>query len=377
MAKVLFTVNFDGFFLSHRLPIALEAKKRGYDVIILCENTGKADKIIEQGFQYIALPFNREKKVNILREIKYVFFLYKQYKKIKPDIIHQISIKPVIYGSLVVKLLHKKIAIINAFSGMGYLFTGSRKKISEIFLTPFFRFIFKQRRLKIILQNNDDFKFFLQKRIAKKSQLELIRGSGVDLDEFAFCPVPSINENKLRIIFPARMLRDKGVFEFYYAARLIKKTHPHFVFTLCGNIDKANPTSLSIEQLKKWNSEGFVTWIGFQKNMAKIIANHNIVILPSYREGLPKSLIEACAIGRPIITTDTNGCRECVIHNYNGFLVPVKDHLKIVEAINNFIQNPNLLKKFSSNSRLLAEAEFDIKIVLIKTMNIYNKLLNN
>jgi len=375
--KILYVVNFDAFFLSHRLPIALEAQKNGYDIVVICEDTGTAWEITNQGFQYIALPFYREKKLNILSEIKYIFFLYKQYKKIKPDIIHHISIKPVIYGSLAAKFLQNKIAIVNAFSGMGYLFTDSRKKFSEFVLLPLFRFIFKQKRLKIILQNQDDFNLFLRKKIVKQSQLELIKGSGVDLDEFAFCPIPATDNNNIKFVLPARMIRDKGVFEFYYAARQIKKEYPHILFTLCGDIDKANPSSLTTEQLEQWNEEGIVSWIGHQKNMAEVIANHHVVVLPSYREGLPKSLIEACAIGRPIITTDTNGCRECIIPNHNGFLVPVKDHLQLAEAIKTFIQDPILLTKFGLNSRLLAEKEFDINNVLVKTMKIYNELLNS
>lgn len=374
--KILYVANFDGFFLSHRLPIALKAQKNGCDIVVICEDTGTSDKIIGHGFQYIALPFYREKKLNILSEIKYIFFLYRQYKKIKPDIIHHISIKPVIYGSLAAKFLQNKIAIVNAFSGMGYLFTDSRKKFSEFALLPLFRFIFKQKLLTIILQNQDDFNYFLRKKIVKQPQLELIKGSGVDLDEFAFSPIPATDNNNIKFVLPARMLRDKGIFEFYYAARLIKKEYPQTLFTLCGDIDKANPSSLTTEQLEQWNQEGIVSWIGHQKNMSEVIANHHIVILPSYREGLPKSLIEACAIGRPIITTDTNGCRECVIPNHNGFLVPVKDHLQLAEAIKTFIKDPHLLTKFGLNSRLLAEKEFDINNVLLKTMKIYNELLN-
>jgi glycosyltransferase involved in cell wall biosynthesis len=373
--RIIFTANFDAFFLSHRLPIALEAQKSGYDIVVICENTGTAHLIIEHGFKYIELPFKREKRLNLFREVYCICFLYKQYKMLKPDLIHHISIKPVIYGSLVTRFMHNRIAIVNAFSGMGYLFTDSRKKFSEFFLIPLFRFIFKQNRLKIILQNQDDLNLFLEKKIVNVSQLELIKGSGVDLNKFAFSPIPELNNNSMRIILHARMLRDKGVFEFYEAARLIKKEFPQTQFTLCGDIDKANPTSLTKEQLEQWTREGIVTWIGHQKKIREIIASHHLVVLPSYREGLPKSLIEACAIGRPIITTDTNGCRECVIPGYNGFLVPVKDSLKLAEAIKMIIQNQNLLTEFGANSRLLAEKEFDIASVLVKTLTIYKELL--
>lgn len=375
MAKILYVANFDGFFISHRLPLAIEARKRGHEVIILCENTGKADIIIEEGFQYIELPVKREKKINILEEVKYLFFLYRNYKKIGPDIIHHISIKPVFYGSLVTKFLRHKISVVNAFSGMGYLFTASRKRFSEFFLIPLFRFIFKQENLKIILQNKDDYDFFIKKKIVNSSKLEIIKGSGVDLNVFSFRSVPPVREG-LKILFPARMLRDKGVMEFYQAASEIKKDYPLVQFVLCGDIDKANPSSLTMEQLEQWNEEGIVSWVGFQKDMAEVLERHHVVVLPSYREGLPKSLIEACAIGRPIITTDTNGCRECVVQNFNGMLIPVKDSLKLAEAIRTLIRTPMLLSKFGANSRQLAEKEFDINDVLIKTMMIYQGLLD-
>lgn len=374
--RIIFTANFDGFFLSHRLPIALEAQKLGYDVTVICENTGKSNKIKAHGFNYIELPFQREKKLNLLREVYCIYFLYKQYKLLKPDLIHHISIKPIIYGSLAALFLKKNSALVNAFSGMGYLFTDSRKKFSEFFLIPLFRFIFKQKRLKIILQNQDDINLFLEKKIVAASQLELIKGSGVDLKSFPFSPIPEKNSTVLRIILPARMLRDKGVFEFVEAARIVREKFPQTHFTLCGDTDIANPTSLTTEQLKQWNQEGIVSWVGHQKKMAEIIANHHLVVLPSYREGLPKSLIEACAIGRAIITSDTNGCRECVIPDYNGYLVPVKDPLKLAEAIQRIIQSPELLIKFGANSRALAEKEFDITSVLAKTLSIYTKLLN-
>ena len=374
--SILYVVNFDGFFLSHRLPIAIEAKKRGYNVIVICEDTGKVQQIVDQGFEYIPLPFYRERKTNLLNELKYILFLFKQYKKINPNIIHHISIKPIIYGCIATKLLNGKFSTVNAFSGMGYLFTDSRKLFSEFIFIPLFRYIFNQIKLKIIFQNQDDKNYFIKNKIVNIAQLEQIKGSGVDLKEFTIIPIPTLKNNNLKVLFPARMLRDKGVFEFYFAATLIKAKYPQTQFTLCGDIDKANPSSLSFGQLEHWNNEGIVTWIGYQKDMVDILSKHHLVVLPSYREGLPKSLIEACAIGRPIITTDTVGCRECIDNEQSGFLVPVKNHLKIVEYIEYFILNPNKLSEFGNRSRKKAETEFNIDRVITKTLDIYQELLS-
>lgn len=370
-AKLLYVVNVDDFFISHRLPLAIEAKKIGYQITILSESTGLSDIFAFYGFDFIELPLKKGKVTSLWNELRYIAFLYKTYKRLKPDIIHHITIKPVIYGSLVTKFLGRNIAIVNAFSGMGYLFTESRKIISYSILIPLFRIIFNQPKLMIILQNQDDYNFFIEKKIVRHTRLELIKGSGVDLIEYKYTPIPEIKNNSLKILFHARMLRDKGIIEFYSAAKIIKSKYPNTEFILCGDIDKGNPSSLSTSQLHNWNSEGIVSWIGFKSNMAELIPNFHLIVLPSYREGLPKSLIEACAIGRPIITTDTNGCRECIIHDKSGFLVPVKDYKKLAESVEKFILDPKLLNKFGQKAREIAEKDFDVKKIVAQTMKIY------
>lgn len=371
MKKILFVANFDAFFISHRLPIALEASKKGYKVFVLCEDTGKTSEIINNGLNFIPLPVRRDKKANFFSELKFIIFLWKKFNEIKPDIIHNISIKPVLYGSLVSKFRSSRVLKVNAFSGMGFLFTGSRKKISEKIFPPLFKYIFNQKSLKLILQNHDDLNYFLHEGIVKKSQLFLIKGSGVDLDEFSFCGIPEVKNRNLRFILPARMLKDKGVCEFYEAAKIIKEKYINTEFTLCGDIDIANPSSLTTEQLKIWDAEGIVSWKGYENNIKKALANHHVVILPSYREGLPKSLIEACSVGRPIITTDTNGCRECVDSGKNGYLIPVNNAEELASAMRRLIENPEKLTDFGKNSRSLAEREFNVEKVVEKTLNIY------
>lgn len=373
MKRILFVANFDAFFISHRLPIAIAALKNGYEVFVICEDTGSTKEIIDEGFNFISLPTNRLSKATIKSEFRYISFLWQKVNEIKPNIIHHISIKPVLYGSLVNKFISQKNLKVNAFSGMGYLFTGRRKMIAEKLFPPMFKFIFNQRNLNIILQNHDDLNYFLSKKIVNKSQLYLIKGSGVDLEKFEFSEIPGAKDKELKFILPARMLKDKGVVEFYEAARIIKNEFPAARFTLCGDIDKGNPTSLKIEQLEQWNKEGIVSWLGFQEDMKNILSQHHVVVLPSYREGLPKALIEACAIGRPIITTDTNGCRECVEDGKNGFLVPVKNSEALAVAMKKLLENSNLLEKFGLESRKLAENEFGIKKVIDQTLEIYSE----
>jgi glycosyltransferase involved in cell wall biosynthesis len=376
VVKLLFVVNIDWFFISHRLPIAIEAKKRGFDVTLICENTGRKNDIESLGIDFIELPFSRSNRLNPFNEIRYLLFLRMQYKRLKPDIVHHVSIKPILYGTLIIKFLRTKPSVVNAISGMGYLFTGSRKISSELLILPLLRFAFNQKKLIIILQNNDDLSYFLTKNIARKFQLKLIKGSGVDLDLFNYYPIPEIINDSIKILLPSRMLWDKGINEFYLAAKILKPKYPNLLFTLCGDIDVANPSSVATGQLEKWNKEGVVCWIGPQKQMSDIFSKYHIIVLPSYREGLPKSLIEGCAIGRPIITTDAIGCKECVIDGENGFLVPIKDHIKLAAAIEYFIINNEKLSEFGRRSRLKAEKEFDIKQVITNTFDIYEKLLS-
>lgn len=371
MKKLLFVANFDAFFISHRLPIAIEASKKGYDVFVLCEDTGRTTEILKNGFNFIPLPVRRDKKANIFSELKYIIFLWRKFKEINPDIIHHISIKPVLYGSLVSKFRSSRVLKINAFSGMGFLFTGNRKRIAEKVFPPILKYIFCQKRLNIILQNHDDFNYFFERGIVKKSQLFLIKGSGVDLNAFSFHPIPEVKDKNLRFIFPARMLKDKGVWEFYEAAKIIKQTYPKAEFNLCGDIDIANPSSLSLEQLNIWNTEGIVSWKGYENDIKKALANHHVVVLPSYREGLPKSLIEACAVGRPIITTDTNGCRECVESGKNGYLIPVNNSKELASAMEKLIENHEKLTDYGEYSRSIAEREFNVDCVVDKTLDIY------
>ena len=215
-----------------------------------------------------------------------------------------------------------------------------------------------------------------QLHLAEDSHYCLIKGSGVDLDEFVYS-VP-LNIEPIKILFPARILYDKGIMELIYAAGILEDDYKGKVlFLLAGNCDDDNLASMSESELKKHLVPNYLEWIGFQKQMVPIYQECDIVVLPSYREGLPKSLIEACAIGRPVVTTDVPGCRECVIDNYNGFLVPAKNSDSLASALKRLIDDKELRLSFGKNSRIIAEKEFSIEKVLEKTFSIYDSIMNN
>lgn len=368
MRKIFYIVNVDWFFISHRLPLAVNAINEGYEVYLLTADTGKKLELESLGIHFIDIPFKRS-GTNPIHELKCIYLLWRNIKDIKPDVIHNITLKAALLASLASKFAGNK-NVINAISGFGYNFTDNRRGILQKIVKLLIRLVFRSSTFSFILQNPDDVNLMLKLNLVEKNRLYLIKGSGVDLNQFCFQTLPI--HSKLRILFPARILVDKGICELLEAANLIKNEFQDRIeFILAGDCDKENLAVFPEAELRRHLIPNYITWLGFQKEMYSLYVNSDIVVLPSYREGLPKSLIEACAVGRPIITTDVPGCRECVIQNYNGILVPVKDTLSLANAIKELVNDFNKRIKYGKNSRLLAEKEFSIENVINKTFKIY------
>lgn len=370
--QLFIVVNVDWFFLSHRLPIALAARDAGYQVTIVTCDTGRAEEIRQHGLGFIHVPFKRS-GMNMVHEMKCMHLLYKIYRQYRPDVIHHVTIKVALYGSIAARLSGRK-NVVNAISGLGYNFTGERKGIAQKVLTSMMKFGFRGGNRHFIFQNEDDVNVFRSMRIVRDKDVSLIKGSGVDLTEFAFTGRPPVN-GRIRVVLPARMLRDKGVMEFIAAAKLLKQELiGKAVFILAGDVDKENLAAISAEELQQLTDGDYIKWIGYQKNVLGLLKECDIVVLPSYREGLPKSLIEAAAVGRPIVTTNVPGCKECVKHGYNGLLVPAKDVPALADAMRILILDSALQETMGLHSRQLAEEEFGIDMVINKTLHIYKTL---
>jgi glycosyltransferase involved in cell wall biosynthesis len=371
--KIFFVVNVDWFFVSHRLPLSFYAISCGYDVFLLTRNTGYKDSLVKKGIKFIDIPFKRSGS-NPIHEIKCIFLLYKFYRKYKPDVIHHVTLKASLLGCISSKLAGRK-NVINAISGFGYNFTNERNGLMQRIIKVCMSFSFKNKHFKFILQNPDDILMIKKMHFTVDSNIHLIKGSGVNLLEYYFTPAP--NNKILKILFPARILLDKGILEFIQAAQnLQNKFYGKIKFILAGDCDTENLSVLNEDELKKILVPNYIEWIGFQIDMISAYKEADIIVLPSYREGLPKALIEACAIGRPIITTDVPGCRECVINEFNGFLVAAKDPDSICNKLEVLISNSDMRKAFGINSRKLAEREFSIQSVIEKTFKIYDDLIN-
>ena len=372
--KIFYVANVDWFFISHRLPLALHALEQDYEVYLLSLDTGRRQELEAKGIHFINIPFKRSGS-NPFHELKCIFLLYRYYNRYKPEIIHHITLKASLSGSLACKMVGNH-HIINAISGLGYNFTDGRDGWLQKAIKLFIRLAFKSKNISFILQNPDDVELIKGLDLVPFSRIFLIKGSGVNLDEYSY--FKASDEFPLKVLFPARILLDKGVMEFIEAAKILESEFlGKAKFILAGDCDKENLSVLGEEELQKFLVKDYIEWIGFQKNMKLIYQNSSIVILPSYREGLPKSLIEACSVGRPIITTDVPGCRECVEDGVNGYLVPAKDADSLADAIKLLLMDAEKRDEFGRNSRLLAEKEFSIDKVIDLTFNIYNKYLES
>lgn len=372
--RIFFVVNVDWFFISHRLPIAKKLIELGYDVFLLTKRTKHQKDIENVGINFINIPFSRS-GTNLLFEFFIFLKLLYCYIYYKPNIVHHITLKPIIYGTLISKILNIN-GVVNAVSGLGFYFTNNRNSSVKKILVYFFKFSCYKKIAIFIFQNKEDKDDLDTLGILNKNHtIVYIKGSGVDLNIFTETSLP-LNE-KIVILFPSRMLWDKGIKELRATTDYLKSKYSNkIVFILAGSADDENKAAVNIDYLKKWDDGFYVKWIGHQKNIVNLYKSSDIIILPSYREGIPKSLIEACAIGRPIITTNAIGCRDCVDHMVNGLKVDLHSNINLANALIYLIDNHTEMIRMGKMSRVKAEKEFDLNYVIEKHLEIYNSILN-
>lgn len=367
--KFFLVINVDWFFISHFLPIGLEAIRRDYEVTVFSIDTGKRKEIENHGFRFVELPTSRS-SMNVFKELRTISILYKYYKKHKPDIIHHFTMKPVLYGSFVNRFL-KLNTVVNSITGMGYIFSeANTKKFAPFVALKIFNFVFNDKKLKFIFENDDDKRLVCENTVVDEQQCYKLDGAGVSMEEFDYSEE---NESDVvKIILPARMLWDKGIGEYVAAAEKLKKVYGSKIeFLLAGGIDD-NKAAIPKETLDDWNKDGNVKWLGYQTDMVRILKEAHIVALPSYREGLPKCLIEACAIGRPIVSTLVPGCKDVVDDEVNGFLVAKKDSDDLADKIEKLFLSKELRVKMGKEGRKKAERIYAVEKIVSNAFKIYN-----
>jgi glycosyltransferase involved in cell wall biosynthesis len=367
--RLLFFVTEDYYFVSHRLSLAMAAKAEGYDVCVATRVRECGDIIRRAGVRLV--PFeNARSGLNPLTELLTLLRLVRLYRRERPDLVHHVAMKPVLYGSVAARFSGRP-AVVNAIAGLGWMFIS--RSGGARWLTRPVRLAFKWALSTgiAIVQNPDDARLLVEVGVPK-SRMRRVPGAGVDLGVFA--PRAELAGPPI-VLLAARLLWDKGVGEFVSAARLLRQRGVSARFVLAGEPDPMNPASIVNGDLSRWVEDGVVEHLGWVSNMPDLLAQCHLVCLPSYREGLPKSLIEAAAAGKAIITTDVPGCREVVRHGHNGLLVQPRDARDLADALQRLVENPDLRRQMGARSRVRAEQEFGLDAVIQQTLALYREVL--
>ncbi|MCM2305682.1 MAG: glycosyltransferase family 4 protein [Elusimicrobia bacterium] len=370
--KILFLQTEDSTFYSHRLPMARAALSTGAEVVVAVRVVAHRERLEREGLRVVALPWRRS-GVNPFSEMRTLAAIVRLYAAERPDLVHQVTLKPILYGSLAAALAGVPAAV-NALTGLGFIF------ISESWVARLLRLgaglamkaAFSRPGSVALFQNEDDRAVFLSRGLVARERTVLIRGSGVDTARFA--PSPEAEGVPL-VVLPARMLWDKGVGEFVEAARLLAAEGVKARFALIGEQDDENPAAVPPARLAEWKASGAVEWWGLRDDMAEIYARAHVVCLPSYREGLPKALMEAAACGRPVVGADVPGCREVVRDGETGLLVPARDARALASALGRLIADKPLRERLGAGGRRLAVAEFAQERIAEQTKAVYERLL--
>lgn len=371
MPRLVYIVTEDWYFASHRLPMAQAAQAAGFEVHVITRVAEHGDLIRSLGFTLHPIAWSRG-SISPMDGLRSVAVLRKLIRRIAPEIVHNVALKPAIFGSLACMGLPVK-GVMNSINGLGSSFLASsvKGKLLKRGLGTAFPLLFNRSNVVSIVQNPDD-KAFLQALGIRDERIVLIPGSGVDT-EMLF-PVPEPEDGKVRVGFVGRMLEDKGVRPLVEAFRLLHRDGADIELVLAGTPDPENHTSISEEELRQWSSQPGITWIGHCTDIQGFWARNHIAVLPSRREGLPKSLLEAAAAGRPMVATDAPGCREVAIAGQTGLLVPIDDPVSLARAIGTLAADRDLRTRFGQAARALAEAKFSTARIREQTSELYRAM---
>jgi glycosyltransferase involved in cell wall biosynthesis len=328
------------------------------------------------GIRLLPMNFSRG-SLNPVSEFISLVKIWFACRRERADVLHHVGVKAIFYGSLAALMSRRRPAIVNAPVGMGYVFSSGQ--LMARLLRPGFRLAYRlllnPPRSQVIFENPDDAAWFVDNGVVRPADATVIRGAGIDIAKFQ--PVPAAPDGPPVVALVARMLRDKGVCEFVEAAHRLHDAGIAARFVLVGDPDPENRGSIPVEQLRSWHGRKGIEWWGWRKDMAAVWREVHIACLPSWREGLPKALLEAAACGLPIITTDAIGCREVVRNGDNGLLVPVGDAPALAKALRTLISDGELRSRMGKQSRAMAEREFSSERVIRETLGVYRSLADN
>lgn len=373
--KLIFVVNGHTYTAAHRLPLLNASQKADFDVQVIAPLESPAFEVFaDSGYQVHGVQLTR-RGMGPWHEISAIRGLIALYRDLRPDIVHHATIKPVLYGSIAARI-GKVPVVVNAITGLGYVYTaaGLRVRLVRPLVNVLYRLALGHRNQKVIFQNADDREMLESAGVLGREESVLIRGSGVDVARFDRADEDW--ESKI-VILPGRMLWDKGVGEFVEAARHVKVRFPEARFCLVGGLDEGNPSAIPKERLIAWVNEGAVEWWGEIKDMREVYHKANIVVLPSYREGLPKVLLEASASCRAVVTTDAPGCRDAVKDGETGYIVPIRNTDVLAERICALLGDTQLRARMGQAGRAMVVDNFSTDKVVKATLSLYKKLISN
>jgi glycosyltransferase involved in cell wall biosynthesis len=370
--RLLFVVNDTTFFLSHRLPLAVAARQAGFDIDLAALDSGGLEEVRAHGIAFHPLAVDRT-GINPIRDVRLFWQLLALIRTLRPTLMHTVTIKPVIYGGIAARLLRVP-SLVSAVSGLGSVFVDAGRTTSLVraIARSLYRLALAHRNSCAIFQNPEDRDRMIEANLIAPDRTVLIRGSGVDIDVFR--PTPEVDGVPIAIM-PARLVWPKGVREFVEAARLLCRSGVRIRMALVGEPPAHNRASVPRAKIKAWVEEGVIEWWGHRSDMPQVYASCHIVCLPSfYGEGVPRSLIEAAACARPIVTTDIPGCREVVHDGDNGLLVPPRAPEALAEALQTLACDPRRRDEMGARGRRRAITEFSLGHVIEATLALYERL---
>ncbi|HAS51321.1 MAG TPA: glycosyltransferase family 1 protein [Gammaproteobacteria bacterium] len=372
--KIIFFANTEWYLYNFRLPLARYLRDQGHEVVMLSPPGPYVAQLEAAGFRALTIPMQR-RSLNPLRELALLNHIRQIYTQEQPALVHHFTLKCVILGALAARLAGIP-ARINAVTGLGYIFTSQDAK-ARLLRPPvriLLRLALNSRYSRLIVQNPDDQQKFIDLGLIRPELIRLIHVSGVNSQQFQ----PRINPRRsgpLRVLLASRLLWDKGLAEYAEAARQLRSEGLPVEFLLAGATDPGNPASVPPDTLADWQRQGWLTLLGHVDNMSALLAETDIVALPtSYGEGIPCCLLEAAACGLPLVATDAPGCREIVQHDVNGLLIPVKDAPALAAALRRLCQEPETRQRMGQAGRAKVLAEFDQRIVIEQTLAVYGEL---
>lgn len=373
-ARLLYLVNIPRFFLTHRLPLAQAARAAGYEVHVATSQFDRDNvaRIRAAGLTHHDLPLQQH-GTSPLNELRALSSILALYRELQPDLAHHITVKALLYGGLAARQSNVP-AVVNTVSGLGYVFSTEDRRARSLrgAVSLGYRLLLRHPNASTIFQNPDDRDHFVQRNLVTADQTCVIRGSGVDVTRFIPQPEPA---GAPRVLFVGRLLWQKGLADFVAAARLLRAQNVAARFTIVGYGEQGNPDSVPPETLAAWQAEGLVDYLGQRDDMPQVYADAQVVCLPSWREGVPRALIEAAACGRPLVASDVPGCREIVQHELNGLLVPVRAPQPLAAALRRLLSDAALRQRMGAAGRELALREFALERVNAATLALYARLL--